>query len=203
MLEDWVSAAKEIERCDRTESYYKDRSRNKTPASSSTNANKAPAKPSPKTTPNQGKYNRADRDTQEATTGDMPQAAPKPPYRAKEYRTRPYLGARRKESPKVTHNNGHNGSSSKRCYNCNETGHFADQCSKPKRQRDFVRATRTTMGDHDDADNEEEEERRDAESEHSTRDDSSSTVETNPNDHDDGHVIEVPAGDFYEGVDVS
>jgi hypothetical protein len=94
-----------------------------------------------------------------------------------------------------THSNG------KRCYNCDETGHFAPDCPKLKRQREFVRAAHTATGDQGDADDEEEGDRRHVNSEHSTRDDRSSTVETNHDDHDNDHVIEVLAGDFYEGVE--
>jgi hypothetical protein len=57
MLEDWVSAAKEIERCDRMESYYKDRSRNTAPTLSSPTA----SKPAPRPTPSRGRYGRMDK----------------------------------------------------------------------------------------------------------------------------------------------
>jgi hypothetical protein len=57
-LEDWVGAAKEIERCDRTESYYKDRNRSRTMAVTPPAPKPAPKKqPAPK----RGGYNRVAR----------------------------------------------------------------------------------------------------------------------------------------------
>ena len=86
------------------------------------------------------------------------------------------------------------------CYNCNESGHFADKCPQPKKvKRVFIHAAHTEA-DGEEVDNEEGAE--DA-GEQSTSEARGGDPDSGNEDESDGgsHIIEVAAGDFYEGVE--
>jgi hypothetical protein len=88
-----------------------------------------------------------------------------------------------------------------KCFNCNEEGHYSNNCPHPQKPREYARAARTSAGDDETNDDEgEEEEGRDAQSNSHSENDQSSTLGATYNELDNDHVIEVSAGDFYEGA---
>jgi hypothetical protein len=189
-LDEWVGAAKEIEQCDRAEGYYKTRSKvsSSTPTSKQpprapaanvmiTSATNTPA-PNP---PNKGNPRTGWKPRRGFTT-PRGQVKGREPYR------RP-ADVEKRETAKPS------GDTARRCYNCNGTGHFRDQCPQPKRQREYVRAAHTVAGETEDADDEGE--GREDDSELDARESESMVDQGEHDDQDD--IIEVPAGDFYEG----
>ena len=190
-LEDWVGAAKEIERCDRTESYYKERSRNKTPMVLTPSATKPATKAT--TTPKRGGFKsqwQPRRDREEETP---PQNTPKP----REYqrgRTNRAAQGGRKGTPKAAPSN------DKQCFNCDGVGHFASDCPHPKKTREYVRAARTSAGDDGDDEDEDDGERTMLGHNSTHVDDRSSILDGNE-EQAETYEIEVSAGDFYENVD--
>jgi hypothetical protein len=91
----------------------------------------------------------------------------------------------------------HNHTHGKRCYNCDEFGHFSNDCPHPKRQKEHLRAAHTIVED-EDADDEEEEERMNSQIGSQHGNDRSST--SGAAHGDESHIIEVLAGEFYEGT---
>ena len=203
-LEDWVAAAREIERCDRNESYYRDISKNRAqPPSNSKEGNattrKGPRwglnKPQSKGSGNVGIVDRTAEGTQQPTSGRVfddrsrPRAASgRPPERPKN----PQQTMRAFDKSKAT------GPKSVSCFICGG-GHFANQCEQKGGKREFVRAAHTIVGDNgEDADDEGEERGQTPEDEEFHGPDG----EENPNDDSDNaeHVIEVSGEEFYEGL---
>jgi hypothetical protein len=120
-LDDWVGAAKEIERCDKTESYYKDRSKHRPAPASTPAAPKPAAKAAP--APKRGGYRTPWTPAKEKESDTPPQHS----YRPREpQRGRPNHGGR-----KATPNSAQ--PQAKRCFNCNGLGHFAGDCPHPKK----------------------------------------------------------------------
>jgi len=187
-LDEWVGAAKEIEQCDRSETYYKTRSKTTTtnPTTKQTPRTSAPSEETTRApvakASNRGNFRSGWKPRRDFAT---PKVQARGPYR------RP-TGAERKDTPKT------DGDQTRRCYNCNGTGHFKDQCPHPKRQRDYVRAAHTTVGDTEDADDEGEGDNDESESE-IRESEPIDSVEQPDNIDNVSDVIEVPAGDFYEG----
>ena len=148
-LEDWVAAAREIERCDRNESYYRDISRTKTDTPSQ-------LKETPRTTNKTFKWG-ANKQPQSGMTERNAQTTANSkgtkPYAGKPYQDKPkpatgagrttdrsraqYQAGRPFDRSKVV------GPRSVTCFQCGGP-HFVNQCDKPPDRREFVRAARTT-----------------------------------------------------------
>lgn len=177
-LDEWVGAAKEIEQCDRTESYYKDRSKHRSTLASTPATSKPAARAPP--APKRGGFRTAWIPMREKE-GDKP---PQQPYKPREpQRGHPSHRGRKvapiSAQPQV-----------KRCYNCDNEGHFANDCPHPKKHREFVRAACTAVGEDNPDDEENEEDESVASSEHQNGEDRRSDAKS--------HEIEVSAEDFYD-----
>ena len=186
-LDDWVGAAKEIERCDRTEAYYKERSKHRTPTSTTPTTSKPATRPT--VTPKRGGFKQwAPKKEKDDEPSPIHQFA-----RARETQkgrtTRIARGGKQDVPRTAPHRD-------KRCFNCNEAGHYAGDCPHPKKTREFVRAARTSAGNDDDEGKEEEREPLESDYSHQSNADRSDDNE----EQAEAYEIEVPASDFYEDV---
>lgn len=183
-LDDWVGAAKEIERCDKTESYYKDRSKHRAPVTTTPTTSKPTTRTA--TIPKRGGFKSqwTTKKEKEDEPSSSHRSKPREPQRGRVPRAT--RGGKRDTAH--THD--------KRCYNCDAAGHFASECPHPKKVREYVRAARTTVGDEDQGDDEDEGE----EEEESHDGDSRSSILDNNEEHAGTYEIEVSAEDFYEGT---
>jgi hypothetical protein len=134
-LDDWVGAAKEIEWCDKTESYYKERSKHRAP----TTMPASNLRPVIKTMANPKQDGYRNSWTQKKEKEDEPSSHPitrhRDPPRGRTT-CAPQRGKR--DGPKATP------PTDKRCYNCDGKGHFASDCPQPRRNSELgVCATRT------------------------------------------------------------
>jgi hypothetical protein len=184
-LDDWVGAARETEWCDKTEAYYKERSKHRTPTTTMPSAPRPVTKTT--TTPKRGGFKQwAPKREKGDEPSSYPPAKPREPQRG---HTTCMAKAGKREVSKTAP------PQDKRCFNCNEAGPYASDCPHPRKTREFVRAARTSAGDDDDDGREEENEP--AESSYSRH---SNADRSDDEEQAETYEIEVSASDFYEDV---
>ena len=198
-IDDWVSAAKDIEVCEKTEAYYKGRSksRNSTPATTKAspkgnspngaaprwNERKAPTRGPPKRTGGE----------QMPFRGKGPRYQPAAANGQAEIKTGDTKPGRPPETPRT------GAAAGKKCFICGVEGHFAS--THQQRGKTYVRAAHTHVGDGDDGDDEEEEESGSVRAEART-DSEVERLTSQQEEHDhENNVIEIPAEDFFGEVD--
>jgi hypothetical protein len=134
LLDDWVGAAKEIERCDKMESYYKDHSCHHNMATG------GPAAPRPLIAKAPLRARLAIKDKDDDTSPQKTGVNPVGRFGC------PNQGGRGGGAFKAMP------LQEKRCY-CEEVGHLSRDCPKPPKVMEFVQAARTMVGA-EEADNE-------------------------------------------------
>jgi hypothetical protein len=197
-LEDWVAAAREIERCDRNETYYTDMSKSRATTSQTKDTHRSYGSRNTrwgsKKVPERNSETKAPEATQAkgqrvSSSRDKAKATPYPrrPFDKSKGQTRPTDKPRTQEVA---------------CFRCGGN-HYAYQCTQKTDRREFVRAARTTVGvaeeemekgsqsmESDDGDERSHGDHRSADDRHDEDD----------QEENESNVIEVTDEDFFEGL---